>query len=76
MIRQVLQLFSCAAIFHNMLLEAGESVSSEWLEMKEMEQQYEWTPAFTCDDHNGTNNNVNMNRRQQAFDALVEDNYI
>ena len=59
-----------------MLLEGGESVPSEWLEMKQVEQQYEWTPDFTCDDGNAHDNNVNMDRRQQVFEALVEDNYI
>ena len=75
-IRRVLQLFSCAAILHNMLLEAGELVPSEWLEMKQVEQQYKWTPDFTCDDDNVNDNNVNMDCRQQVFEALVEDNYI
>ena len=59
-----------------MLLEAGEPVPSEWLEMKEVEQQNEWTPDFTCDNQNATNNNVNIDCCQQVFDALVEDNYI
>jgi len=59
-----------------MLLEAGELVPSEWLEMKQVEQQYKWTPDFTCDDDNVNDNNVNMDCRQQVFEALVEDNYI
>ena len=59
-----------------MLLESGESVLAEWLEMKEVEQQYEWTPDFTCEDDNVNDNNGNMDRRQQVFEALVEDNYI
>ena len=59
-----------------MLLEAGESVPSEWLEMKQVEQQYEWTPDFTCDNDNVNDNNVNMDCREQVFEALVEDNCI
>ena len=45
-----------------MLLESGESVPSEWLEMKEVEQQYKWTAVFTYDSPNADNDNVVVNK--------------
>ena len=59
-----------------MLLERSESVSPEWLEMIEVEQQYERTADFTPNSPITNNDNINIDRRQQVFDALVKDNYI
>ena len=40
-IRRVLQLFSCAVILHNMLLETNKPIPLERMEMKEIEEQHE-----------------------------------
>ena len=76
-IRRVLQQISCAVILHNMLLETNKPIPSEWMEMKEIEEQHEWTADYDTSYIPTTNGDeVVYDRRQQLFDALIKENYI
>ena len=67
-IKRVLDLFECASILHNILLDVDDPGTEEWRKMVKLEKDHIWTS-----DYNGAPGDDTYDRRQDVFISLCED---
>jgi len=72
-VKRVMDLFECATILHNLLLDYQDDIPDAW--MKKLAEGHYWTN----DDNGGAdldaNGNEDFDRRESVYRAIIEDKY-
>ncbi len=70
-VMEVMDVFGCCAILHNLLIDINEEIPIEWL--RDIDNGHYWTNDY---DGNDETNNINNDRRQLVFDSYINDYYL
>ena len=68
---EVMDVFGCCAILHNLLIDINEDIPIEWL--RDIDNGHYWTSDY---DGNDETDNIDNDRRQLVFDSYINDYYL
>ena len=69
-IKRLLQLVDCPAILHNILLDVGDEVPDEYLQ--DIDSGHYWMSEDDGEEDSNTNKGIEYDRRNAAFDTILE----
>ena len=74
-IRRVMDLFACASILHNILLDVNDPNPEDWIKMLELEEKHKWTNDYNGGREVNITGNDDFDRREDVFNSIIEDYY-
>ena len=70
-----MDLFACASILHNILLDVNDPNPEDWIKMLELEEKHKWTNDYNGGREVNITGNDDFDRREDVFNSIIEDYY-